>query len=215
MRWATATIGGGAAIAAFALWVRPWGLHWGATEDEVQVAALGDELVSSPHFDATRAVSIRAPAEQVWPWLVQIGRGRAGWYSYDRLDNEGHPSARTLIPAFQHMDLGDVVPMMIKKTGEPFGPSVLALDPPHVMLWGDTEDPHRFTWLWWLREDGTGETRLITRVRCRYSIRDPMTALVMEFADTIMMRRCMLNIGERAEAAAAIAPEEPVEARTS
>lgn len=194
-------IGAGALVAvAYVRWLRPWELRWGATDEEVALRVPGDELVEDPNLVATRAVTVAAPPEAVWPWLVQIGTGRAGWYSYDRLDNKGKPSARVIIPAYQEMEVGDVVAMSESK-GEPYGPSVLALDPPRSMLWGDTEDPHRFTWLWLLREHGDGRTRLISRVRCRLTWRDPLFALLMELADPIMMRKSMLNIAERAEAA--------------
>ena len=186
-------------VGAYLRWLRPWELHWGATDEEVALRAPGDELVRDPNLVATRAVTVDAPPEAVWPWLVQIGTGRAGWYSYDRLDNKGRPSAREIIPAYQRMEVGDVVAMSESKDGEPYGPSVLALDPPRSMLWGDTEEPHRFTWLWLLRAHGDGQTRLISRVRCRLSWRDPLFALLMEFADPIMMRKSMLNIAERAE----------------
>lgn len=194
-----------AALAAYLIWIRPWELRWGATDDEVAMEAPGDELVHDPHLVATRAVTVPAALEQIWPWLIQIGTGRAGWYSYDWLDNRGETSAREIIPALQHMEVGDVVPMT-KSKGQPYGPSVLALDPPRSMLWGDKEDPHRFTWLWLLRDDGRGRTRLISRLRCRYSWRDPILAIMMEFADPIMMRKCMLNIAKRAEASTADLP---------
>lgn len=188
-------------VGVFLRWLRSWELRWHATDEEVVMAELGDELVERPHLVATRAVTVHALPEQIWPWLVQIGRGRAGWYSYDWLDNQRKPSARELIPDYQEMEVGDVVPMDIRK-GEPYGPSVLALDPPRRMLWGDPEEPHAFTWLWLLRDDGHGKTRLISRVRCRFSWRDPLFVLIMELADPIMMRKCMLGIAERAEALA-------------
>jgi hypothetical protein len=59
----------------------------------------GDELVTRPSFNATRAITIAAPPEEIWPWLIQVGLTRAGWYSYNILDNLGHPSARHIIPA--------------------------------------------------------------------------------------------------------------------
>lgn len=170
--------------------------------------APGDALVRSPNFVATRAVTIEASPEDVWPWLLQIGSGKAGWYSYDRLDNKGRPSARTLIPAFQHMQVGEVVAMN-ESSGEPYGPTVLALDPPTSMLWGDTEQPHRFTWLWLLNQTPDGQTRLVTRIRCLLSWRDPIFALLMELADPIMMRKAMLNIAERAETTRAERAQSP------
>ena len=75
------------------------------------------------------------------------------------------------------------------------------------MLWGDATEPRRFTWLWLLREDGQGRTRLISRVRCHFWWRQPMVGLMTEFGDPIMMPKCLLGIAERAEAAN---PEGPV-----
>lgn len=66
---------------------RPWQLTWGATPEEVSRHLPSDERVTRPTFDATRAITIAARPEDVWPWLVQIGLTRAGWYSYDLLDN--------------------------------------------------------------------------------------------------------------------------------
>src|SRR5829696_6626118 len=92
----------GAATAAYLLFIRPWQLRWGAT---------GDEIVAHPTFNATRALTIEARPEEVWPWIVQIGMTRAGWYSYDLLDNLGRPSARRILPQFQNPKIGDVIPM--------------------------------------------------------------------------------------------------------
>jgi hypothetical protein len=74
-------------------------LHWGATKEEVAKAMPGDDLVPEPSFSATRAITIDAPPEAVWPWIVQVGYGRAGWYSYDLFDNAARPSATHGVPA--------------------------------------------------------------------------------------------------------------------
>ena len=71
----------------------------------------GDEVVDRPNFVATCAVTIEATSEEVWPWLAQIGSGRAGFYSYDWIDNAGRPSARGIIPEYQHVEVGDLAPM--------------------------------------------------------------------------------------------------------
>lgn len=74
--------------------IRPWAMHWGASAEEVARPMPGDEIVEHPWFDATRAVTVQARPEQIWPWLAQIGFRKAGWYSYDIVDNLGKPSAR-------------------------------------------------------------------------------------------------------------------------
>src|SRR2546422_155339 len=91
--------------------LRPMQLRWGATDDEVQRALPGDDNVPQPTFNATRAVTVDAQPEEIWPWLIQIGAGRAGWYSYDLLDNLGHPSAERIIPEFQQLAVGDLIPI--------------------------------------------------------------------------------------------------------
>jgi hypothetical protein len=70
----------------------------------------GDELVLEPKETITHAITINAASEAVWPWLVQLGAGRAGWYSHDRIDNSGKPSAQEIIPGLQHVSIGDVMP---------------------------------------------------------------------------------------------------------
>ncbi|UCC43607.1 MAG: hypothetical protein JSU65_10765, partial [Candidatus Zixiibacteriota bacterium] len=70
----------------------------------------GDELHENPNFNATRAVTINAPPEEIWPWIVQIGYGRAGFYNFDQLDNGGVPSAWRIIPEHQNLKVGDFIP---------------------------------------------------------------------------------------------------------
>ena len=86
----SAAIATGAALAAYLLYVRPRHIRWGATDEEVERPMPGDEVVERPNFVATRAVTIEATSEEVWPWLMQIGSGRAGFYSYDWREGD-HP----------------------------------------------------------------------------------------------------------------------------
>ena len=90
---------------------RRWHRHWGATPAEVSEPLPGDAFVPQAQFRATRAITIDAPAGAVWPWLVQVGCRRAGWYSNDLLDNLARPSATTIVPALQHLEIGQWVPM--------------------------------------------------------------------------------------------------------
>lgn len=193
----TAAIGGVIAAAYMRL-VRPWQLGWGATDEERGRLLPGDDLVDAPTFDATRAITIRAQASDIWPWLAQVGVNRAGWYSYDLLDNLGRPSARQIVPELQDIKVGDVMPM--SPDGK-HGIRVHALDPPHSMIWGTPGDT---SWAWVLDPQPDGTTRVITRVRSRYRWLSPSIAfsLLLEFADIWMMRRMLLNLRERVEAAA-------------
>jgi hypothetical protein len=87
--------------------VRPQLLRWGATDDEVREPFPGAEIVAGGTRSATMAVTIDAPPARVWPWLVQMGADRAGWYSWDRLDNFGHRSADRIHPEWQAISFGD------------------------------------------------------------------------------------------------------------
>jgi proline iminopeptidase len=82
-------------------------MRWGASDEEVAGPYPGAEVVLYGQRAATMAVTIDAPPDQVWPWLVQMGGDRGGWYSWDRLDNAGRPSAREVHPEWQHLAVGD------------------------------------------------------------------------------------------------------------
>ena len=101
-----------AAVAAYLGLIRPWHLRWGATKDEAGRPMPGDGILGPGTGFTTRAVTIRAPTDQVWPWLTQLGYGRAGWYSYDWLDNDGRRSAEQIRPEWQHLRPGDQILMM-------------------------------------------------------------------------------------------------------
>lgn len=176
---------------------RSWHLRWGATPEEVARSMPGDGIVPAPTFNATRAVTVHARPEAIWPWIVQIGFGRAGWYTYDVLDNLARPSADRIIPELQHIAVGDLVPM---GPGDDAGMRVAAFEPDRWVLWADH---HRLTtWLWLLDPTPDGNTRLITRVRSRPAWRHPSTLvwlLLFEVADFPLMRKCLLGIRRRAE----------------
>src|SRR5512132_3328397 len=82
---------------------------WGIDPTEKAKVLPGDDLVPGAEAIDTRGVDIAAPPSQVWPWLVQMGYGRAGWYSYDELDTN-QPSVERIVPELQTLDIGDVVP---------------------------------------------------------------------------------------------------------
>jgi hypothetical protein len=174
---------------------RPWQLRWGATDTEVSRSLPGDDLLGKPTFNATRAITIDARPENVWSWLVQVGVKRGGWYSYDLLDNLGHPSARSIIPSLQNIGVGDVLAM--SPDGKQ-GMHVIALDPPRSMIWGT---PGQTTWAWVLDPLPEGGTRVITRVRAVYHWMSPtiVFSMLIEFADIWMIRKMLLNVKQRAE----------------
>jgi hypothetical protein len=100
-----------AALGAYRAFVRPRWSRWGSTPDENSRSLPGDDLVTCPHSVTTRSVTIKADATQVWPWLVQMGDGRGGLYSYDWLDQLfgfiSGPSANTVLPEHQRLEVGD------------------------------------------------------------------------------------------------------------
>jgi hypothetical protein len=183
----------------FAPLYRRWHMRWGATDGEVAGAMPGDQLVSEPSFNATRAITIDAPPEAVWPWLMQIGYGRAGWYSYDLFDNGARPSAERILPEYQEPKVGDWVPMW-SKVNETTAFEIKAFEPNWWLLW---EKP-RSSWAWKLVPLEGGRTRLISRLKQRYEWRASpgsalFTVILFEFGDFPMMRRLFLNVKRRAE----------------
>ena len=177
---------------------RRWRLRWGATPEEVASSLPGDELLPSARFVCTRAVTIAAPPAAVWPWLVQVGCGRAGWYSHDLLDNLARPSAREVVAELQHLEIGQRVPMAPGAPAEMNSFRVERFETDRWLLWRKPDS----TWAWRLTDLG-GHTRLVTRVHAAVDWRHPVTAILgmvlMEFGDFAMMRRMLLGIGERAE----------------
>jgi len=176
---------------------RPWQLRWGATDEEIKRSMPGDDIVEKPSFDATRAVTINAPAEDIYPWIVQMGVNRAGWYSYDLLDNLGRRSAEVILPEHQNIQVGDLNPM--SPDGKQ-GLWVKDFRSTEWMLWwdkiGDT------SWAWGIYSEGESYSRLVTRVRVKYRWFSPaiLFNLIIEFFDIVMMRKCMLGIRRLAEA---------------
>jgi hypothetical protein len=156
----------------------------------------GDDVVERPTFNATRAVTVAARPADIWPWLVQMGLHRAGWYSYDWIDNLGRSSAERIIPELQDVHVGDFLPM--NPNGK-VGVWVKDFDPERWLLWWDKKGD--MTWLWHLDPLDAQHTRLISRVRGRYHWTSPgiLFSLLVDVGDVIMMRKCMLGIKRRAE----------------
>ncbi len=180
------------ALALFWFVYRPWALTWGATDEEVARPMPGDSVVADPTFNATRAVTIDAPPEAVWPWIIQIGYLRAGFYSYDRLDNDGIPSAERILPEFQQLAAGDSIPL----TSDGYA-AVAALEPNRSMLLVTGEEGP-WTWAWGLYPVSTDQTRLVTRLR--FGTTRIRTRLVLDAFEIVMMRKCLLGIKRRVEA---------------
>ena len=179
---------------------RRWHQHWGATDDEIRAAMPGDDLIDDVAYLATRAITIDAPPEAVWPWLVQVGCLRGGFYADDLLDNLGHPSAKTLLPEFQHLEIGQWVPMS-PTPSDTTAFKVAGFERNRWLLWHQPLS----TWSWTLTGLPGARTRLVTRLRIHLDWHHPSISLfsvvLNEFGDFPMMRRMLLGIRERVEAA--------------
>ena len=180
----------------YPVFIRPWQLRWGATDAEIKHAMPGDDMVRAPSFNATRAVTIHASAENIYPWIVQMGVTRAGWYSYDLLDNLGRPSAENILTEHQTIQVDNVIPM--SPDGKQ-GMRVKDFSNNKWMLWWDGKGYS--SWVWDIQPEGEADSRLVTRVRVKYRLLSPAIAfnLLVEFFDIVMMRKCMLGIKRRAE----------------
>lgn len=142
---------------------RPWQLRWGSTDDEIKRSMPGDDIVGKPSFNATRAVTINVPAENIYPWIVQMGLNRAGWYSYDLLDNLARKSAESILLEYQNLQIGDLIPM--SPDGE-YGIWVKDFRKNQWMLWWDKKGDT--SWVWEIYSEGDNLCRLVTRVRMKY-----------------------------------------------
>ena len=189
-------------VLALVYWfgVRPRQLRWGATAAELRVTLPEDGIVADPAFDATRAITIAAPPEKIWPWLVQMGYGRAGFYGYDLIENPGSGrglrSATTILPEFQHPRTGDTLPLSVAASLE-FG----TIAPNRVLVWRSRDNPHSGVFIWALLPVDGQHTRLISRIRWRY-LNDPQgraLGLFTEFADHVAVRAILRGVRDRAE----------------
>jgi len=199
-------------LSAVPLWVatplvRPWHLRWGATDAEVAAPMPGDEIVDRAQFNATRAITIEAPPEHVWPWIAQLGYGRGGFYTYDLIDNAGERSADRIIEEYQHVDVGGLIPMFHESHGLAIAYKVASFQVNEWMVWvhrpHENEQPDS-TWTWRLTRLPAKRTRLVTRMKQDYRWQTPRLAMfnvvLMEFGDFAMERRMLKGIKVRAEA---------------
>ncbi len=191
-----------AGVALYVYLIRPWHLSWQTTPEEASQPMPGDDLVPNPTIALTRAVTIEAPPAQVWPWLVQMGYRRAGWYSYDFFDNDGVHVDR-ILPEFQDLKVGDLM-----RTDASGGFRVEAIDPGRcivAMIYGEeTGSSADIAICLMLRSlDPEGQrTQLTLRLRGRFwGASGRLFGLVFDFGDFLFMRKMLLGIKQRAEAA--------------
>jgi hypothetical protein len=191
-------VAAGLEVATYPLW-RNWCLTWGATSAEADEPLPGDDLMTGQSIMTTRAVRVGAPPGAIWPWLVQMGPGRGGAYTYDWIENlagMGMHSADSILPEFQDLKTGDTFKL---------GPRgavlrVEILDPGRVMVL--RSDDGNWVWAFVLVPDGSG-TRLISRNRIATPDASPVARFVfryfMEPGSLVMERKMLLGIKDRAE----------------
>ena len=214
---------------AFWLQLREQQRSWGVVPADAEMSLAGDELIDDPGIVDTRTLVIDAAPSRVWPWLVQMGYERGGWYSYDQMDMKTS-SAETILEEFQGLAEGDLVPThpeggFVAKVVEPERALVLYLDTELVQgkaeaavdedtpvglqlagVMGDKAMPEfRGTWAFILEPVSGGKTRLIERFRLWSAEAGRAQRLglpMMGLGVFVMTRKHMLGVKERAEAAA-------------
>ncbi len=183
-----------AALAALYLWVlKPWHMQWGATTEEAQRPMPGDDLIPGAG-QATRAITIHAAPEEVWPWLVQLGYGKAGWYSYDWIDNDFQPSADRILPEHQQLRHGDKILMM-----PDMGFVVNQIDQPHSIV--SVLEDGSTSWCLGLYPTNDAATRLVSRWRPKFEMTPATFFLTMlsEPGTFIMEQKMLRSIRNRVE----------------
>lgn len=207
----------GAAVAAAAAerGLRAGYESWGATLEEVRATLPGDGIVPAPKRVSTRAVTIDTPPDAVWPWLVQIGHGRGGLYSYDWAENlvgcDLH-STDVILPEHQTLHRGDLVRMgpegyptfSVAEADAPHHLVLVSADPRSGRPTLDDSPPFGTTWQWVLDPVGTG-TRLISRQRLTYPSGQAALWSVVQPVAFVMERKMLLGIKQRAERATVLA----------
>ena len=217
-------IGIGIGIAGFvyALVIRPWQLRRGATDAQVRRSLSGDDLIPDSKCGYTQAVTIRASVSEVWPWLVQIGYKRAGWYSHDFLHrlmgiagsvDDERGSAKRIIPELQDLQVGDLV-----EIAPGMGYIVAGIEPEQALIlesridtgkWESlsSSDPLpekylRSSWVWFLEEIDEKTTRLIVRVQSDYNpglLSTLSAGISNELGSLVMQPKTLRVLKQRAE----------------
>lgn len=207
-----------AAAAAYRTLVAPRLETWGATPEEVLRTMPGDELVPIQMMHGTRAITIDAPPEDIWPWLVQIGYHRAGFYSYALLERTmgltGIENANAILPEYQQLKLGDVIPFGPGPgPGKEVGLPVVALQQNRHLAVAMRDKDDAVTWAFGLYPIDAGHTRLVSRNLAympgwtvssivsnpsRWRTELPMK-LFLNLGGFLMVRKTLLGVKCRAE----------------
>jgi hypothetical protein len=176
---------------------RSWMRAWGATTQEQRAVLPGDDIVTSPSYQATNAITIHAPAERVWPWVAQLGQGRGGFYSHEWLENlfgsDIHSADRILVE-HQNPRVGDAIWLARGAYGNS-GPhqTVRVVEAGRALVLGTPFGDDSYTWAFVVEPRDADTTRLYVRVRSTWSYG------VLEPFDSVMEREMLRGIAARAE----------------
>ena len=174
-----------------------------ANREEHSRSLPGDDLIPAPIASLTNAVTIHRPPRDVWPWLAQMGAGRAGWYSYDVIDHGGRPRATEVIPKLQSPAVGGVFPWL---PGATDGFILVRQEAPRFLVLGARGPGGAYlsTWAFVLEEPSPGVTRLIVRARGSrayqfHGLPTWLIKLVIPVGHFVMERKQLRGIVQRAE----------------
>jgi hypothetical protein len=159
----------------------------------------GDRLISQATGSFTHAITVQCERQDLWPWIAQMGAGRAGWYSYDFIDNGREPSAVEIRPELQHIGIGSVLPGL---PGLKDGFIVAQCDPPRVLVlgWPSPDGAYGSTWAFVLEDAGPGRTRLIARARGSRGYQfHGLPLWLIKAGHYVMQRKQLRGIAWRAE----------------
>jgi hypothetical protein len=183
--------------------LRPWYSRWGATADELTQSLPGDEYVPHSRGGYTQAINIKASASSVWPWLVQIGQDKGGFYSYELLENMvgcNIHNADRILTEHQNIKTGDKLIMHPKAPAIP----VTAVEPEKALVYGGRQDENTANvWIFFINEED-GLTRLISRWSFDYKpglVNKVAYNWFLEPIAAVMQRKMLLGIKQRAEIA--------------
>jgi hypothetical protein len=204
---ATPPISAAAGLAIYLTTIRPRADHFGATADDVARSMPGDDLVPRPSGCSTRATIMHAPVDAIWPWLLQMGQDRAGFYSYDwleRIAGAGIHNANRIVPEWQHLAPGDLMRTYRDVRGrEPLGWIVTCVEPYRCLVVRSRNSD--WSWSIILAPIDDQTTKVIARTRTDWSAHPRWMApldLVGEPAHFIMELGVLRGVKRRAEAAA-------------
>jgi hypothetical protein len=228
--WSGSRLGRSAGLLVACAGLRRLSRRSGATDDEVHASLPGDGILSHPMAEWTRAATIGAPPSETWPWLVQMGYHRGGWYTNEVVDRlvwrVRNPNADQILPEYQQIAVGDVIP-----DGPDYAAffRVIEVDPGHALVYRSIRHPYRghpvdatdadalgrveaqlveggvyldFSWAFVLRETADGGTRLIIRTRANGAPRGmALLATALGLADWFHVTTMFRGIKRRAEGA--------------